>query len=230
MSVNRAEEKPKVSIGIGRRMLYRENERIFSEGQTGREMYVVESGKIKIFLTTKSHELTLAVLKRGDFFGEMALLEDLPRSASAAAVESTRLIAIAKDDFKFLIQEHPEIAMKVLGRFSGRLRDADNLINLLLLGDITGHVINQLVKHALSLYGVEDKIPKECLLPISINDLSQETGLPVEDTKQVISELSRIGLASISENGIIVRKHRKMKSYLDYFNWRERGQYRTNSD
>ena len=217
--------KRKVSIGIGRRMLYRENERIFSEGQPGKEMYVVESGSIRIFLTTQSRELTLTVLKRGDFFGEMALLEDLPRSASAAAIERTRLIAIGKTDFKFLIQEHPDIAMKVLGRFSSRLRDADNLINLLLLGDVTGHVINALVKVAMSQYGAEDYIPKECVLPTTIEAISKETNIDLDDVSNVMKELDRIGLAHTVDSGIAVRKHKKLKSYLDYFNWRERSQF-----
>ncbi|HPQ40833.1 MAG TPA: cyclic nucleotide-binding domain-containing protein, partial [bacterium] len=161
-------DRPKISGGIGRRLLYKKGERIFSEGQPGKEMYVVESGRIKIFLTAQDRELTLAVLQKGDFFGEMALLEDLPRSASAAAIDTTRLIAIGKGDFKFLIQEHPEIAMKVLGRFSTRLRDADNLINLLLLGDMTGCVIHEIVKQVLMQFGSEDNIPKECSIPLTV--------------------------------------------------------------
>lgn len=217
--------RSKISGGIGRRLLYKQGERIFSEGQPGKEMYVVESGRIKIFLTAQDRELTLAILKKGDFFGEMALLEDLPRSASAAAVETTRLIAIGKGDFKFLIQEHPEIAMKVLGRFSTRLRDADNLINLLLLGDVTGCVIHELVKQVVVIYGSEDNIPKECVIPLSMQQLSESTGLDIEPIEQVMSELKRSGLASVEDDGIVLRKHRKLKSYLDYFNWRERGQY-----
>jgi CRP/FNR family transcriptional regulator, cyclic AMP receptor protein len=218
--------KVKTSGGIGRRMLYRAGERIFSEGQTGKEMYVVESGKIRIFLTTQNRELTLAILKRGDFFGEMALLEDLPRSAGASAMEETRLIAIGKDDFKFLIREHPEIAMKVLGRFSGRLRDADSLINLLLLGENTGLVIGELVKLVIFHHGTEKHLPKECLVPVTLMELSEMTGLELDHIEQILQELSKIGLASKAPDGIIVRRHTKLKSYLDYFNWRQRSVFK----
>jgi len=213
---------PKVSIGIGRRMIYRPNEIIFSEGQQGKEMYVVESGRVKIFLTTQTCELTLSIMKKGDFFGEMALLEDLPRSASAAAVENSHLIAIGKTDFKYLIKEHPEIAMKVLGRFCGRLRDADNLINLLLLGDVTGYIINHLVELALKQHGSQENIPKECFLSISLKDISASTNIDYSKVKHVMQELEKIGLASELEKGIIIRKHKKLKTYLEYFNWRER--------
>ena len=215
----------KTSMGIGRRMIYKAGERIFSEGQLGKEMYVVESGRIRIFLTSQNRELTLAVLMRGDFFGEMALLEDLPRSASASAIEETRLIAIEKEDFKYLIREHPEIAMKVLGRFSGRLRDADSLINLLLLGENTGLIISELVKLVLFNHGTHQQLPKECLIPVTLNDLKGMTGLDHDQIELIMQELSKIGLASVSSEGIIVRRHAKLKSYLDYFSWRQRGAF-----
>lgn len=217
--------KTKTSMGIGRRMIYRAGERIFSEGQLGKEMYVVESGKIRIFLTSQNRELTLAVLMRGDFFGEMALLEDLPRSASASAMIETRLIAIGKEDFKYLIREHPEIAMKVLGRFSSRLRDADSLINLLLLGENTGLVISELVKLVLFHHGADQHLPKECLVPVSLNDLMELTGLGIDQIETIMLELSKIGLATVSPDGIIVRRHARLKSYLDYFNWRQRSAF-----
>ncbi|MGB3975417.1 MAG: Crp/Fnr family transcriptional regulator [bacterium] len=217
--------KTKTSMGIGRRMIYRAGERIFSEGQLGKEMYVVESGKIRIFLTSQNRELTLAVLMRGDFFGEMALLEDLPRSASASAMIETRLIAIGKEDFKYLIREHPEIAMKVLGRFSSRLRDADSLINLLLLGENTGLVISELVKLVLFHHGADQHLPKECLVPVSLNDLMELTGLGIDQIETIMQELSKIGLATVSPDGIIVRRHARLKSYLDYFNWRQRSAF-----
>lgn len=217
--------KTKTSMGIGRRMIYRAGERIFSEGQLGKEMYVVESGKIRIFLTSQNRELTLAVLMRGDFFGEMALLEDLPRSASASAMIETRLIAIGKEDFKYLIREHPEIAMKVLGRFSSRLRDADSLINLLLLGENTGLVISELVKLVLFHHGADQHLPKECLVPVSLNDLMELTGLGIDQIETIMQELSKIGLATVSPDGIIVRRHARLKSYLDYFNWCQRSAF-----
>ncbi|MBN1297158.1 Crp/Fnr family transcriptional regulator [bacterium] len=222
-------DKPKVSGGIGRRLLYRKGDRIFSEGQTGKEMYVVESGKIKIFLTAQERELTLAVLQKGDFFGEMALLEDLPRSASAAAIETTRLIAIGKDDFKFLIQEHPEIAMKVLARFSNRLRDADNLINLLLMGNIAGRLVHQLHDLAVRQYGSEDKIPRDCILPDPETYLAQQSHLPAEQVELVLLELQRVGIVMKTDEGVIVRKFMKLKSFMDYFNLMEKNQARSES-
>ncbi len=215
----------KSSGEIGRRMLYKPGELIFSEGQSGRDMYVVESGRVRIFLTAEDRELTLAVLQRGDFFGEMALLEDLPRSAGATALEDVCLIAIEKDDFKCLIQEHPEIAMKVLSRFSRRLRDADNLINLLLLGQNTGLVIADLVKRVMFHNVSNHSESKEILLPVTIDDISRETAIGIKQIQQIIQELEKKDLAIQTPEGIIVKRHRKLKAYQEYFNWRQSDEY-----
>ena len=208
-----------VNVSFGRHMVFKPGSRIFSEGDTGNEMYVILSGKVRILISSGEHLLTLAKLKKGDFFGEMALLEQLPRSASAEAVNDVELIALGADDFKFLVQQHPEIAMKVLGKFSARLRDADHLIQLLLLGDSTGTIIHQLVKTALLHYGTKN-LPQEWVLAISVRDLTDMTGVSNEHVLAVLSELDRMGLASYDGHQIKVHKHRKLKYYLEYLDWK----------
>jgi CRP/FNR family transcriptional regulator, cyclic AMP receptor protein len=215
----------KSSGEIGRRMLYKTGELIFSEGQSGREMYIVESGSVRIFLTAKNREMTLAILKRGDFFGEMALLEDLPRSAGATALEELCLIAIEKEDFKYLIREHPEIAMKVLSRFSRRLRDADSLINLLLLGEHTGLVIADLLKRIMFQNGSDYLNRNECNISVTFEDISRETGIDINHVRQIMRELEKYGLAYQTDDGIVVRRYEKLKTYQEYFNWRQSGEF-----
>lgn len=166
--------------------------------------------------------MTLARLKKGDFFGEMSLLEELPRSASAEAEDDVELVALSKKDFLFMIQQHPEIAMKILGKFSSRLRDANRMIELLLLGDLTGTVIHKLVSMALLRFGFDGKTPNEWFLPISCEQFAEECQIPVDQIETVMKELDRIGLATAGRDGIIVRKHRKLKSYLEYMNWKVR--------
>lgn len=186
-------------------------------------MYVILTGYVRIFITTGNRTLTLTRLKKGDFFGEMALLEKLPRSASAEAITKVELIELGSEDFKFLIQQHPDIAMKVLGKFSARLRDADHLIELLLLGDETGCILQELVKLAFIQYGPDKKMPSEWLLPITIQELSDKANVSVEKTKKVIQELDRIGIANTSEDGILIRKKGKLRYYLEYLGWKSKG-------
>jgi CRP/FNR family transcriptional regulator, cyclic AMP receptor protein len=173
-----------------------------------------------VFISTGGRTLTLATLTQGDFFGEMALLENLPRSASVEAINDVEVVELSHEDFMFLIQQHPEIAMKVLARFSNRLRDADHLIELLMLGDLSGQIIHRLVKQASAQYGSEQKIPREWFLPITPQDLAEQLNVSRDNVERVIRELERIGLVVWGSDGLIVKKHKKLRYYVDHLDWK----------
>jgi len=93
---------------------YQEGEVIFVEGEPGAGMYVIESGKIRICLgpnTDEEHEI--AMLENGDFFGELALIDDHPRSATAVAVASTRLIGFFRSELISIISRSPRLGVKL---------------------------------------------------------------------------------------------------------------------
>ena len=97
---------------------------LFKEGDRGEDMYIVQSGKVAIKKKlSDGGETTLAVLEKGDFFGEMALLERQPRSASAEVIEEGDLIVIAGDMFGDMIKTNPEIAVRMMRKQSIRLRE-----------------------------------------------------------------------------------------------------------
>lgn len=97
---------------------------LFREGDRGEDMYIVQSGKVAIKKQLQDGaETTLAVLEKGDFFGEMAILERRPRSASAEVVESGDLIVISGEMFGEMIKANPEIAVRMLRKQSIRLRE-----------------------------------------------------------------------------------------------------------
>src|SRR5258708_36465557 len=98
---------------------------LFREGDRGATMYVIRSGKVKISKHISDTELTLAVLGPGEFFGEMALLEGLPRSAGATVVEDAALIELEQTAFEMLVRKNSEIAVRLMRRLSSRLREAD---------------------------------------------------------------------------------------------------------
>lgn len=105
---------------------------LFSEGDEGEDMYIVQSGRVAIKKKVKDGETTLAVMEKGDFFGEMAMLERLPRSASAEVIEEGDLIKIDNETFGDMIKANPEIAIRMLRKYSIRLRDANNQIEKIL--------------------------------------------------------------------------------------------------
>jgi CRP-like cAMP-binding protein len=105
---------------------------LFHEGDHGEEMYIIQSGRVAIKKRVGDGDTTLAVLEKGDFFGEMAVLERLPRSASAEVVEDADIIVISGETFGDMIKANPEIAVRMLRKYSIRLREANKHIEQVL--------------------------------------------------------------------------------------------------
>jgi CRP-like cAMP-binding protein len=101
---------------------------LFHEGDEGEEMYFIRSGKVAIKKRVPHGESTLAVLEKGDFFGEMALLERIPRTAGAEMVEDGDLIVIDSEVLGDMLKSNPEVAVRMLRKYSLRLRETTKQI------------------------------------------------------------------------------------------------------
>jgi CRP-like cAMP-binding protein len=101
---------------------------LFNEGDEGEEMYIIRSGKVAIKKRVAHGEITVAVLEKGDFFGEMAMLEHIPRTAGAEVVEDGDLIVIGSDIFGDMVKSNPEIGVRMLRKYSLRLRETTKQI------------------------------------------------------------------------------------------------------
>lgn len=107
---------------------FKTGEFIFNEGDLGMEMYIIHEGKIEILKKIQGEQRQLAVLEKGDFFGEMAILEDLPRTASARALTEVKLLHINGSTFDQMLRSNPEIAVRMMRKLSRRLRETDRLL------------------------------------------------------------------------------------------------------
>jgi CRP-like cAMP-binding protein len=105
---------------------------LFKEGEEGDDMYIIQSGKVAIKKKVKEGDTTLAVLEKGDFFGEMAILERQPRSATAEVIEDGDLIVISGETFGDMIKANPEIAVRMLRKQSIRLRETNRQLEQLM--------------------------------------------------------------------------------------------------
>ena len=114
--------KPSYSI------TFEESQYIFEEGDLGMEMYIVQEGQVEVLKKFKGEDRPLAELGQGDFFGEMSILEDLPRTASARAKTECTLLEINGSTFDQMLRKNPEIAVRMLRKLSRRLRDTDQLL------------------------------------------------------------------------------------------------------
>jgi CRP-like cAMP-binding protein len=117
-----------------------EGQVLFNEGDHGEDMYIIQSGRVAIKKKVEGGEATLAVLEKGDFFGEMAILERQPRSASAAMLEDGDLIVISGEIFGDMIKSNPEIAVRMLRKQSIRLRETNRQLEQVLKSGGSGAV------------------------------------------------------------------------------------------
>lgn len=119
--------------GVGKD--YQDGEIIFRENEHGSEMYVILHGKVKVFKESRGVETTLALLKEGEIFGEMALFDKRPRSATAKAAGYTRLAILDRDTFLSLVKRDPVIALQILEKLSNRLRQVDEELQKTMVKD-----------------------------------------------------------------------------------------------
>src|SRR6267142_2531545 len=102
---------------------------LFRTGDEGDAMYLIEKGKVRICVRTKDgHEVSLTELHRGDFFGEMALLDGKPRSADARVAEDARLAVLSREHFLSFVSSNPNVALEMLTALTNRLRHTDELL------------------------------------------------------------------------------------------------------
>ena len=108
---------------------------IFCEYEPGDSFYLIQSGRVKIVKIFGSIEKTIDILKPGEFFGEMALLENAPRSASIVALDDCKLLEFNRSNFEVLMTGNPQMALKLLGLFAKRIHDQKRRFSILTLAD-----------------------------------------------------------------------------------------------
>jgi len=100
---------------------YTKNSIIFCEGEPGDELFIIQKGSVKIIKITENNEILLALLKTGDIFGEMALLESKPRAAGAVAYEDCQLMAVNKSNFQQMIKTQPQLIARLTTLLAERI-------------------------------------------------------------------------------------------------------------
>ena len=100
---------------------YKSGERIFSEGDIGNELYIIREGKVRISKNAGNREIILAVLGKGDFFGEMAIINNIKRSTNAEAITDISLLCFNREGFTGIINKNSSIAMNIIDNLCKRL-------------------------------------------------------------------------------------------------------------
>ena len=151
---------------------------IFEEGDPGSRLYVIQSGQVRIVKRTGGRAMTLARLGPGEFFGEMALLDRQPRSATAVVDEAARLLELDEAAFEKIVADRGEVALRILKRLSRRLRESNRQVRNFLSADTECRAVALL--RALAGAPGEDgfrPIPPE----LDAARLAQRSGAPPDD-------------------------------------------------
>ena len=174
---------------------------IMAGGDATDSLYIVLSGRLKVMMSdSDGKEVILSILGPGEFFGEMGLIDDEPRSASVVTIEPCELLSISKRDFKKCLVENSEMSMAVMRGLVRRLREADRKIGSLALLDVYGRVARLLLDMAENVNGekvVTKRLPKQ--------DIAKMIGASREMVSRVMKDLQMGGYIEMRGSMIVLR-------------------------
>jgi len=174
---------------------------IMAAGDPTDSLYIVLSGRLKVMMSdADGKEVILTIIGPGEFFGEMGLIDDSPRSASVVAIEACELLAITRRDFKKCLAENFEMSMAVMRGLVRRLREADRKIGSLALLDVYGRVARLLLDMSETVDGqkmVTKRLPKQ--------DIAKMIGASREMVSRVMKDLQMGGFIEMRGSTIVLR-------------------------
>lgn len=180
---------------------------IVSQHDRGEALFVLVSGKVKVVLYGESgREIILSIFgSRGDFFGEMSLLDDEPRSATVVADGPSRLLVLSRRDFRAHIEDHPRTALRILQELSRRLRRADAVIGNLALLDVYGRLAGKLREMA-ATDGEEAEDGVLVRRRPTQAEIAAMIGTSRETVSRALSEFARRGWLAMSGKRLLLRR------------------------
>ncbi len=191
---------------LGSRRKYPGKNMVFQEGEPGDVLLVILSGKVKVLLSGKSgQEYILTMLGPGNFFGEMALLEAAPRSATVMTVEPCEFLILNQRNIEGLLEKHPAIAMKILKNLSQRLRKTNEQIRSLVMFDMYGRVGRCLLNLAETHGG---RANGQFFVPNrpSYQELAKMIGCSRETLSRTMKGLKENGCLTVTRSTIYINK------------------------
>ncbi|MBM4379634.1 MAG: cyclic nucleotide-binding domain-containing protein [Deltaproteobacteria bacterium] len=191
---------------------------LFKEGDPGREMYVLQSGKVTLTKNVRDVEKVLAVLGPGEFFGEMAIISNKPRSATATVSETARLLVIDPRTFEAMIRGNAEIAVRLIKKLSDRLAEAHTQIERLLVADPQSRVVHAMLQAAISR---GKKGPEGLLVEMPVRELHVDLGVSEQLLLSLLERMERSGLVSqVGPEALVVRDVDQLQEYLRFLEYK----------
>lgn len=199
---------------IGNKKSYPKDSIILMEEEAGSALFVIIRGKVKVARTSNDgKEVILSILGESDFFGEMAILDGLTRSATVTATEETELFIIERTEFLKLLREHPEVSISLLYELTTRLRAADMKIKSLSLKDAEGKVATVILQLADDVGMIKQGIVEIDKLPLQ-QDLANMAGTSRETISRTLHAFAKKGLVELDGSKLRILNYEKFKEYF----------------
>lgn len=184
---------------------------IFNEGEEGDRMYIIQEGTVRITRSIEGKEHVLADLGKGDFFGEMAIVSRIKRTATAVTLTPVQLLTFDRIGFQSMIEKNSKIAMNVIDKLCRRVEQANTQIQRLFQK-------NEQSLIALNLYYrfLEKPAEEQALaLDRACKEIGMEVEAPGEKVREKIKELAEKGIVSISGNALRLKSKEKLSAIAE---------------
>jgi CRP/FNR family cyclic AMP-dependent transcriptional regulator len=182
---------------------------LFRDGEPGREMFVIQRGRVEITVRAGAVRKLLSTLGPGEFFGEMSILNGAPRSASATCVEDCRLLVLDARTFEAMIRQSSEVAARMIQKLAARLAEADRQIETLMLRDARARVIHY-VATTVERSGTRRL---DGLVP---DEVATRLDLTPAQVSEVLTALERAGLVAADAKGLAVPHPERLGQFLEF--------------
>jgi len=187
---------------------------LFHEGDRGEEMFILQSGKVKISKKIRGVEKTLATLEKGEFFGEMAILNDKPRSATAETIEDADMLVIDRKTFETLLRSNVEIAIRFIKRLADRLRETNEQMESLMIRDNTSRLVSILAKKVKDVSGGA--------VTVSVDDLAGLAGIESGQARMILEKLANVRILGLTpDDKVAITSTEQVERLLRYLEMRE---------
>jgi CRP/FNR family cyclic AMP-dependent transcriptional regulator len=175
---------------------------VFREGDPSDVVFLLQSGRIRLFKQVGAIERSLRVVRPGDLFGELALLQGSRRQSTAVALDESLALGFDHATFHQVAQTNPDVGLRVIEQVVRRLRDAEDQIEILMVRDHQSKVVVALMKLAQRELANPEQPGGQVTLQISPLELSAQVGLDVEVVKRVVSQLRETGYVRIQDERV----------------------------
>lgn len=182
----------------------RPDEVLFYQGDAGHTLYVVETGKVRIFVQGEDgQELSVTVCGKGDLVGEMSVIDELPRSASALAMERSTVLRLSRERFREHVRRSPQLAFNVMKALSVRLRFSTRQLDSLSMASVPTRLARKLLELA-DQHGMTEGRETRIGMTLTQSELASLLGATRESVNKALGQFRRQGLIRQAEGQFVI--------------------------